>query len=756
MAGMLGTVSDWYQNSLGRQADQAGLDYWTQQYNANPDAAYAAFDAAAKQERDNRQPVADPFGGSTTYQAPDTSTQPTGMISTAQQPLTQPSYTNTVGQWYADAAKKNNTDPNAYTSGQDYWAGQLASSANPADVQNQFYANYAADAAKQPAQTAQTTPTQTAQPVTTSQPANTSTSFQGPPGYDPAQWYKTYLGRDGDQAGLDFWNNEYKNNPAKAAMDFTKYADIEKERVANQKARETVAQYGQDAQGSLVGMNNSYGWQKLSGLTQQQIQDTGMTAGMDPNFLKANLDPNVLATSANPEAYLKSVAAKYYNTPQYAAMFQAGVDGQAGTQYAALPPPTGGGVRDANGNYLLMDPRLGFMVAYNKYGQRVDVLKDQFSADDMARLKAGKFDAPNFQSVNAQDVIDYKAGNGAYANGGNGFAPVGAAARTAAGANPAGANSTGTGATTGTAGTGLINSAGRPVTSAAPGSTGAGSTGGVGGAGVNTGTGSGGGASYNGTSGVLQVPDENTVLGRFMTTTQQATPLMQMARTSADQQMNARGLLNSSLAISAADQAAYNAALPIANADANLLNNANQFNATQTQDNWRLGQQLDNQYGIAKMGNDTSLQTTAMNNDTSRFNTAANNAASLQQTEMQTVSNQMVTKLNNENQQIMANINANAAQHQQAITAANDLYKQAQLNAQNIRVNNQMSQEAKDQATYAIWQEFNNGVAVLGKTSGVNGIDTILDFSPLKPKTSDTSTSSTSATAANAAAMPGP
>jgi hypothetical protein len=56
-------------------------------------------------------------------------------------------------------------------------------------------------------------------------------------------------------------------------------------------------------------------------------------------------------------------------------------------------------------------------------------------------------------------------------------------------------------------------------------------------------------------------------------------PLMQQARTRALQAANARGLSNSSMAISAGESAMYDAALPIAQADAATYGNAAQFNA---------------------------------------------------------------------------------------------------------------------------------------------------------------------------------
>lgn len=84
---------------------------------------------------------------------------------------------------------------------------------------------------------------------------------------------------------------------------------------------------------------------------------------------------------------------------------------------------------------------------------------------------------------------------------------------------------------------------------------------------------------------------EQTVAGQITNLTDPNSGLIQQARTRADQNMNARGLRNSSIAATAADSAAYDAAMPIAQADAaqaskvagyntQTQNEANQFNAT--------------------------------------------------------------------------------------------------------------------------------------------------------------------------------
>lgn len=68
------------------------------------------------------------------------------------------------------------------------------------------------------------------------------------------------------------------------------------------------------------------------------------------------------------------------------------------------------------------------------------------------------------------------------------------------------------------------------------------------------------------------------VAGRVASITGQASPLMQTARTRAAQTAQSRGLLNSTLAAQAGEQAVIETATPIANADANLFQQQNLTN----------------------------------------------------------------------------------------------------------------------------------------------------------------------------------
>ncbi len=81
--------------------------------------------------------------------------------------------------------------------------------------------------------------------------------------------------------------------------------------------------------------------------------------------------------------------------------------------------------------------------------------------------------------------------------------------------------------------------------------------------------------------------DEDTVEGRVARIIKNDSPLQQLARTSAAQVANRRGVMNSAMAVSAGERAVIESALPIAQQDAQtsiqvrLANNANQIQAAQ-------------------------------------------------------------------------------------------------------------------------------------------------------------------------------
>lgn len=148
-------------------------------------------------------------------------------------------------------------------------------------------------------------------------------------------------------------------------------------------------------------------------------------------------------------------------------------------------------------------------------------------------------------------------------------------------------------------------------------------------------------------------PSTQTVAGQIEGLIAKNSPLMQQAETAALQQMNRRGLLNSSMAVGAGQEAVLKQALPIAQADANAYlaqakfnaeqqNQLSQFNANLTSEASKFGANATNVISTAnqaalneaaKFGataeNVRQAAYTSAYNEALKFGASAENAASL-------------------------------------------------------------------------------------------------------------------------------
>jgi len=109
------------------------------------------------------------------------------------------------------------------------------------------------------------------------------------------------------------------------------------------------------------------------------------------------------------------------------------------------------------------------------------------------------------------------------------------------------------------------------------------------------------------------VTKDQTVQGQLQNIIDPNNPLQTQAQTYANQQSNSRGLLNSSLAVSAAQDALYKNAMPIAQQDANVNASAGQFNANA--ENTTSAQNVDNQIRMATANLNANTQLAIANLD---------------------------------------------------------------------------------------------------------------------------------------------
>lgn len=188
------------------------------------------------------------------------------------------------------------------------------------------------------------------------------------------------------------------------------------------------------------------------------------------------------------------------------------------------------------------------------------------------------------------------------------------------------------------------------------------------------------------------VSPDQTVQGQVSNILSANSPIIQQARSNAQQTANSRGLLNSTMAATAGESAAIANAVPIATNDANTFAKAAGYNAD-----------TQNQFAVKNAD---------INNTASGFNAQQTqqasqvNAASTNQTNQFNVSQANATQL--------ANIESNYKQLMQTSASASDLYKQTVSAIQAIQLSTDLDANAKQQAV-------DNQVALLKTGMGVTG-----------------------------------
>ena len=218
------------------------------------------------------------------------------------------------------------------------------------------------------------------------------------------------------------------------------------------------------------------------------------------------------------------------------------------------------------------------------------------------------------------------------------------------------------------------------------------------------------------------VTTNQTVAGQIQGLIDPNSPLIQQARTGALQQMAARGLQNSSMALTAGDSAAYTAALPIATADAGTYSKAASYNAD-----------INNQMAVtnANAQNSINVSNAAQQNQVALQNQQQKNTVGLTNTQETNKANQFDTAQKNtvgltnaqqQNQVALANAQqenavklANASQQNNLTQAA--MTTQTQKAIADLNAQTQMWSATLDANTKTSLQKLTNENSVLLKTN---------------------------------------
>jgi hypothetical protein len=268
------------------------------------------------------------------------------------------------------------------------------------------------------------------------------------------------------------------------------------------------------------------------------------------------------------------------------------------------------------------------------------------------------------------------------------------------------------------------------------------------------------------------VDNNQTVQGQLQGIIAANSPLMQQARTGALQQMNKRGLMNSSMAIGAGQDAVIRQAMPIAQQDATLFGNrakynadvANQmaqFNVGAENQALQFGAAASNQAGLANQAaanqaaqfssaaaNQAALANASAQNQAAQFSAAAANEASQQYSQaLNATTNKMLdqsmqyalanadsqTKIELQNidaatRKDLAATEAAYKNQMQASASANEIFQQVSKNISDLMANPDLETAAKQAAVDAQKSYLQSALGILSATSGIPGLKNLLSF----------------------------
>lgn len=177
---------------------------------------------------------------------------------------------------------------------------------------------------------------------------------------------------------------------------------------------------------------------------------------------------------------------------------------------------------------------------------------------------------------------------------------------------------------------------------------------------------------------------------------------MQQSANMGNAQAAQRGLLNSSMGIQAAQNAMIQNATPLAQANANALNQGSQFNAQTT--NQALTQNVQNQQ------------------QANQFNTQQSNAMSTWNAGQQNEATLKALDINS--RETLANIEANYKTLMQTNSGATGMYEQMLKNLADIQGNKDMDAGTKANAIQNQLTYLRTGMSMLQNMSGIQGLIT--------------------------------
>lgn len=175
-------------------------------------------------------------------------------------------------------------------------------------------------------------------------------------------------------------------------------------------------------------------------------------------------------------------------------------------------------------------------------------------------------------------------------------------------------------------------------------------------------------------------------------------PLLQRADVRSKQQMNERGLINSSTAVGAGQTAVIEAAMPIAQQDAATYNKAMTDTVNQQNAAAQFGAGATNTASLANAQAGTNVSLANAQAENKAFETTINNIAQYANTKLNTDTQLALGQLDATTKTALATLDVQNRQLLQSSSGASSAYVQAVQNIAAISQSNTMSQDAKNAA----------------------------------------------------------
>ena len=205
------------------------------------------------------------------------------------------------------------------------------------------------------------------------------------------------------------------------------------------------------------------------------------------------------------------------------------------------------------------------------------------------------------------------------------------------------------------------------------------------------------------------VPREGLVQDQVLKIVGDDSPLMQQARQRAAQEANARGLVNSSIAVGAGEQAVIAQALPMAQQDAQTYANAATNTANQQNAASQFNTGAQNTVGLANAQQENAALANNQQSAVQLANTRMNNEAQVALANLDTQTRIALSTMDTQTRQLL-----------QTNQSASNAYVQAVTNISNITTSNTMSQEAKDRAVQSQLNLLNEQLRTIGTLAGTS------------------------------------